>query len=123
MNTSLLSVGLAAYLCFPLGSRATEKVFDVDRARSRVEVDVKSTLDDFTARLTGCETDLSVDADTHRPVHAQFHFRIRDLKTGSSGRDNDLYAWVDTDQFPESVFSLNGVDGGTGGKFTGHGVL
>jgi polyisoprenoid-binding protein YceI len=107
---------------------AAETPLVVDKEKSHVEAAVKSTMDNFTAKLTAFDALVSVDAAQKRVASAQFKFRFTDIKTSNEKRDTDMHKWQQTDQFPECVYILDALlpaSGGTfnaRGKFTLHGI-
>ena len=72
---------LALLLLLPLALTAADRSLKVDRARSYVDVDVKATVDSFTARLEAYDLHATVD-ERGRVKTAALTFRFADLKTG-----------------------------------------
>ena len=121
--TRLLALLLVALAATAFGA---EQPLKVDRARSFIEVDVKSTTDSFTARLEKYQTTLGVDVGG-RIKTAKLEFRFADLKTGKAERDEKMLAWLGSAEaegrFELGVLALapNG-EGQTTGRLTFHGV-
>ncbi|MFZ5494600.1 MAG: YceI family protein [Verrucomicrobiota bacterium] len=84
---------LALLLLLPLALAATDRPLKVDRARSYVDVDVKATVDSFTARLDAYDLRATVD-EKNRIKTAVLAFRFADLKTGKADRDAAMLAWL-----------------------------
>jgi polyisoprenoid-binding protein YceI len=84
---------LALLLLLPLALTAADRALKVDRARSYVDVDVKATVDSFTARLEAYELQATVD-ERGRIKAAALAFRFADLKTGKPERDAGMIEWL-----------------------------
>lgn len=84
---------LALLFVLPLALSAADRVLKVDRERSYVDVDVKVTVGDFTARLEAYELTGTVD-DKNRIKTAALAFRFADLKTGDGERDRAMIEWL-----------------------------
>jgi polyisoprenoid-binding protein YceI len=84
---------LMAVSLLPLAVAGAERPLKIDHARSYVEVDVKSTLKNFTAHLDAYELSVNVD-DTGKIKNAVLKFRFADLKTGDDGRNADMLKWL-----------------------------
>ena len=69
-----------------LAVTAAERPLKIDRSRSYVEVDVKSTLKNFTAHLDTYEVRVSVD-DAGKIKGAVLQFKFSDLRTGDDKRN------------------------------------
>lgn len=84
---------LVLLLLLPLALAAADRSLKVDRARSYVDVDVKATVDSFTARLEAYELQAVVD-DRDRIKSAVLTFKFADLRTGKSERDAGMIEWL-----------------------------
>ena len=84
---------LALLLLVPLALTAADRSLKVDRARSYVDVDVKATVDSFTARLEAYELHATVD-ERGRIKTAALAFKFADLKTGKAERDAGMLEWL-----------------------------
>lgn len=84
---------LSLLLLLPLALAAAERSLKVDPARSYVDVDVKATVDSFTARLDAYDLRATVD-EKDRVKTAAFGFRFADLKTGKPERDAAMIEWM-----------------------------
>ena len=80
-------------LLLPLALAAADRNLKVDPARSYVDVDVKATMDSFTARLDAYDVRATVD-EKDRPKTAVLAFRFADLKTGKAERDAGMIEWL-----------------------------
>lgn len=100
---------------------------DVDYARSRVEVGVKSTVDSFTGHLEKYAVSVEWPPSELLPAKARMSFDFADLKTGDTNRDSAMLKWLGHDSLPGGVFVLGGWrrEGTTNlatGELTIHGV-
>lgn len=84
---------LALLLLLPAALSAAGRTLKVDRGRSYVDVDVKATVDSFTARLEAYTLAASVD-EKDRIKTAVLAFRFADLKTGKVERDSAMIEWL-----------------------------
>lgn len=80
-------------LLVPLALAAADRSLKIDHSRSYVDVDVKATMDSFTARLEAYDLKATVD-DSGRIKAATLDFRFADLKTGKSERDAGMIDWL-----------------------------
>jgi polyisoprenoid-binding protein YceI len=119
-----------ALISLALASRvfAVDTPLVIDKEHSRIEAEVKSTMDNFSAKLGSYDAAISVDVAEKRVISAQLKFRFADVKTGNEKRDAEMLHWEQTEQFPDCVYSLVSLlpaASGTysaRGKFTLHGV-
>ena len=117
---------LAALLLLPLALAAAERTLKIDPARSYVDVDVKSTVDNFTGRLDAYALRANVD-DKGKIRTAALTFRFADLKTGKPERDQKMLAWLGGDE-PAGKFELGILalapdgQGQANGNLTFHGA-
>ena len=81
-----------------------ETLLRIDRSKSYVDVDVKSTFDSFTGRLDRYDAKVGVDANG-RVKTAVFAFKFADLKTGNTTRDARMIEWLGGGD-PVGTFSL-----------------
>ena len=84
---------LTLLLLLPLALTAADRSLKVDRARSYVDVDVKATVDSFTARLEAYELQAVADGN-ERIKSATLAFKFADLKTGKPERDTGMIEWL-----------------------------
>lgn len=116
---------LAALFLLPLALTAADRALKVDRSRSYVEVDVKATIDSFTARLDNYDARGSVD-DKDRLKTGTVAFKFADLKTGKPDRDSAMLEWLGGNdpagRFELGIFALTpSGQGQIGGNLTFHG--
>jgi polyisoprenoid-binding protein YceI len=90
MNLSRL---LPLALLLPLAVTAAERPLKIDRSRSYVEVDVKSTLKNFTAHLDAYDVRVNVD-DAGKIKSAVLQFKFTDLRTGDDKRNGEMIKWL-----------------------------
>lgn len=115
---------LLALLPFTLS--AADRALKVDPARSYVDVDVSSTVDDFTAHLDAYALRATVD-DKARIKTAALTFRFADLKTGKPDRDKKMMEWLGGDEatgkFELGILALTpDGQGQANGNLTFHGA-
>jgi polyisoprenoid-binding protein YceI len=120
MKTCLLLAGL---MLLAISARAIESTLEIDRTRSHIEVDVKATLNSFTAKLTAYNANLSIDPENNKVALAQVQFRFADLKTGNEDRDTHMREWQSTEQFPEAIYIMKSLEPAAGGKYTARGTF
>lgn len=85
---------LAALLFLPLVLSAAERALKIDPSRSYVDVDVKSTVDNFTAHLDAYALRAVVDDKGKIKTGAALTFKFADLKTGKPERDEKMLEWL-----------------------------
>jgi polyisoprenoid-binding protein YceI len=100
--TLLLALPLALFA-------APDRVLKFDPAKSYVDVDVKVTIGDFTARLENYEVKATVD-DKRRIKTTSLAFNFADLKTGDPERDAAMIKWLGggnpTGRFEAGIIAL-----------------
>lgn len=116
---------LALLLLLPLALVANDRPLKVDRGRSYVDVDVKSTVDSFTARLDAYDLRATVDAKD-RIKTAELTFKFAQLKTGKTERDSAMIEWLGggepTGRFELGILALTpSGQGQASGNLTFHG--
>lgn len=83
---------LASLLWFPvLASAGTLKV---DKAKSRIQVDVKATGHAFTGTLGDYSAKVTGDDATLEPTGVDLTWKFSDLKTGEEKRDKEMVKWL-----------------------------
>ena len=95
----------------------------LDPAQSRVEISVKATVGSFVAQLRDFDAAVTVTSQTGKVEAAVFRFNFAAIKTGNTGRDNDMNEWQQTAKFPEVAFTLTALEPEAGGKSVAHGQL
>lgn len=88
---------LAVLALLSLTLSAADRTLKIDPARSYVDVDVNTTIDDFTAHLDAYALRANVD-DKGRIKSAALTFRFADLKTGKPERDKKMLEWLGGDE-------------------------
>jgi polyisoprenoid-binding protein YceI len=123
MKTPLLALALTLLLA-PL-AHAIDVPLVVDKTRSRIEFNVKATMDSFTGQLTAYELELLHDPSAPGKIsRAEIRFRFGALKTGNEKRDAEMYKWQSNEQFPECVFTLTALEpAATPDHYTARGQL
>jgi polyisoprenoid-binding protein YceI len=118
---------LAALLFLPLVLSAAERALKIDPSRSYVDVDVKSTVDDFTAHLDAYALRAVIDDKGKIKTGAALTFKFADLKTGKPERDQKMLEWLGGDD-PAGKFELGILaltpdgQGQANGNLTFHGA-
>jgi polyisoprenoid-binding protein YceI len=80
-------------IALPVAALAAERPLKIDPSRSYIEVDVKTTLKNFTAHLDVFECHVNVD-DAGKIKNAVLQFKFSDLKTGDDDRNADMLKWL-----------------------------
>jgi len=127
---SLLAVNLrrllppvALALSLTVAGHAAERSLKVDFARSRIEFDVKATMDSFTGRLDAYAATVVVVPEARKISQAVLRFRCADLKTGKTGRDKEMLSWLNAGQYPDGAFELASLDPTANGQYKARGNL
>ena len=116
---------LVLLLLLPLALTAADRALKVDRSRSYIDVDVKATVDSFTAHLDAYDLRATVD-EKDRFKAATLSFIFADLKTGKTDRDAAMLEWLGGNN-PSGRFELGIValtpsgQGQASGNLTFHG--
>ncbi len=115
----------AVTLLLAASSPAAETSLTVDKKASRIEYVVDSTMSSFTGSMSAYDLDLILDPEKPgRFTRAELRFRFSDLRSDHAGRDEDMRAWQNTEQFPEGIFTLTALEpAATSGRFTARGQL
>lgn len=95
----------------------------VDQHQSRIEVQVKATLDSFIARLTVFDPVIVYDPVLGRVLNASLGFRFEDLKTGKDERDRQMNEWQQTAEFPTARFELANIESLAASQLRARGAL
>jgi len=117
---------LPLLLLLPLAVAAAEHPLKVDKTRTFIDVDVKATVDSFTAHLDTYEAKLTTD-DSGKIKTGVFAFKFTDLKTGKPDRDAKMIDWLGGGA-PEGHFELGNLavtpdgQGQASGRLTFHDV-
>ena len=124
MNKALLSL----FTILACSAFAEPAVLLVDKAASRVNVDVHATTDSFIGQLSNYEAVIAVDPATGSVANCKLSFRVLDIKTGKDKRDRAMHDWQKTESFPDASFVMESIQPSVGniysvkGTFTFHGV-
>ena len=116
----------ASLLLLPLALSAAEHPLKLDQTRTFIDVDVKATVDSFTAHLDAYDTKLTAD-DAGKIKTGVFTFKFADLKTGKPERDTKMIEWLGGGA-PEGRFELGNLadtpdgQGQASGRLTFHDV-
>lgn len=125
VQTPGMKTTLALLFCLtalrPLG--AAEIPLRLDPAHSRVDIEVKATVDSFVGRLDRYEAEVSIDSATGAVSGARFAFHFKDIHTGREDRDEQMHLWQDTAHHPDGVFVLSKLERETAGNLVATGEL
>lgn len=100
---------------------------EIDKTRSRIQVDVKATGHAFTGQLGNYTVTAAGDRTTGKPTSLDLAWDFNDLKTGDEKRDKEMVKWLGGGK-PQGKFSFqkSWEETTTGGKAQGnltiHGV-
>ena len=103
--------------------RAAEMPLQIDAARSRVDIEVKATVDSFVGRLERYEAQVLVDPEAGEVRQARFAFHFTDVRTGKDDRDEQMHAWQDTERHPDGLFVLRNFERDSEGRTLANGTL
>jgi polyisoprenoid-binding protein YceI len=114
--------GLLTTLCLAHGA-----TLEVDKGRSRIQVDAKATGHKFNGTLKDYTASVSGDTASLKPQGFELKWNFKDLDTDDAKRDAEMIKWLGGDN-PKGGFkftkSWTGKDGGARGTgtLTIHGV-
>lgn len=93
---------------------------EVDKDRSRIQVDARATGHTFCGELGKYTIAASGDAATHKPTALKLSWDFNDLKTADAKRDKAMIAWLGGGK-PKGAFTLVKTwdETTTGGKAEG----
>ncbi len=103
--------------------RAAEEPLQLDAARSRVDIEVKATVDSFVGRLERYDAQVLVDPKAGAVRQARFAFHFSDVRTGKEDRDEQMHAWLDTPHHPDGIFVLRTLERDSEGRTLATGTL
>ncbi len=108
---------LLLLLAASVGARA-----ESDAPTAPIEIDVKSTIVSFTARVPQVELSIPPGGlETGQAAVLRFNFAS--IKTGNATRDEDMIAWEEAARFPEVKFTLVTIERAPGQQPIAHGRL
>ena len=86
----------ALLLCFTgFTGSLYASTFVVDKANSRVSIDVKATGDSFVGKLNSYNAVIQGNKETKKPSKVTFEWNFSDLKTGKDKRDSKMISWLE----------------------------
>jgi polyisoprenoid-binding protein YceI len=119
---------LVSILVMVLGAAAARAgTLDIDKTRSRIQVDAKATGHAFTGQLQNYTITAAGDRTTGKPSTLDLSWDFNDLKTGDEKRDKEMVKWLGGAK-PQGTFSFqkSWEETTTGGKAQGklsiHGI-
>jgi polyisoprenoid-binding protein YceI len=118
MKTNLLLTFTGIFSLFTLAHAAT---LDVDKDRSRIQVDAKATGHNFTCTLKDYTASVSGDPASLKPIGFDLQWKFSDLDSADAKRDKEMLKWLGGGD-PKGSFkftkSWTGKDGGLHGMGT-----
>jgi len=87
------------------GSMAQAADLEVDKSRSRIQVDARATTHSFTGTLEDYTVRAAGDASTNAATSLSLAWDFNDLKTGDVKRDEAMIAWLGGGK-PKGSFKL-----------------
>jgi len=107
VNASLLIVPLLVATLLPVCAGNLE----IDKKRSRIQVDAKATGHSFTGTLDDYSVSANGNTKTNEPTSFSLNWNFIDLKTGEPKRDKEMINWLGGGQPKGSfLFSKTWVD-------------
>lgn len=103
--------------------RAAETQLQIDAARSRVDIEVKATVDSFVGRLERYDAKVVVDPEAGEVRQARLAFHFADVRTGNQDRDEQMHAWQDSERHPDGLFVLRTLERDSEGRTVASGTL
>lgn len=94
------------WLALPFAALAVPQPVILDADRSTIAIDVKATVDSFTAQVPVTDVALLVDPAALENTKVRAVFQFIDVKTGKPDRDEAMHVWQDTKKFPTVIFDL-----------------
>ena len=120
IKTPVVALGLTlAMLAAPV--RAGE--FLVDKAKSSIEVDVKATGHDFTAKLNKYKIKVTGSASKAHPDTVKLTWNFKDLVSAKADRDKEMLHWLEHAKLPSGSFTLSSFTKRTDGRMWAKGNL
>lgn len=105
----LLCVCAGLAIVSPLARAAAPVRLILDPASSHIDVQVKVTIDSFTAHLATYQASVAVDPASHAVTAASLSFNWADLRTGNPDRDVQMNQWQDSATYPTGRFTVTSV--------------
>ena len=93
-NLLIMKLSIAATvfaLGLPFVSAAS---LDVDKTRTRIQVDAKATGHNFTGNLEKYTISAAGDAATNKPTELELSWDFNDLNTADEKRDKEMLKWL-----------------------------
>lgn len=109
--------GILLVLALGAGLRlaaAVEQNFELDAARSSIEVLVQANLGSFVGKLPAYAVDIRVDPASRTVERAVINFTFADLRTGIALRDRHMREWEDVARYPKVMFHLDSLESARG---------
>ena len=79
---------------FALTSVVSAGSLQVDKHRSRIQVDAKATGHEFTGNLSDYTAEVTGDGDSLKPASFDLGWKFTNLKTGEPKRDVEMIKWL-----------------------------
>jgi polyisoprenoid-binding protein YceI len=109
------AVVLCCSISLPLTFQAFPAEFLVTPAESSIQVAVKATVDDFTAKVERFDAKIRVAEQSIVPTSAVVSWSFDDLKTGNKKRDQEMLHWLQDAGGLKGAFTLTKCEEKNGG--------
>jgi polyisoprenoid-binding protein YceI len=120
IKTPIAALGITLAM---LTTYARAGEFVVDKAKSSIQVDVKATGHDFTAKLNKYTIKVTGSADKAHPDSVKLTWNFKDLGSGDAKRDKEMLHWMEHAKLPSGSFTLSSFTKRTDGKMWAKGNL
>jgi polyisoprenoid-binding protein YceI len=91
-TTTVITSLIGTLLCSMLGASAA--TLEVDKTRSKIQVDAKATGHAFTGTLKAYTVKATGDAAKLKPDSLELSWNFSDLDTDDDGRDKEMIKWL-----------------------------
>jgi polyisoprenoid-binding protein YceI len=88
-----------------VSAQAGADTLDIDKAKSRIQVDAKATGHEFTGNLSDFKATVRGDSNTLAPAAVELVWKFADLKTDDEKRDKEMIKWLGGGK-PEGSFKF-----------------
>ena len=104
-NTMHLTLGSALCGILLVSAQAGAGTLDIDKTKSRIQVDAKATGHEFTGTLADFKATVRGDANSLAPSAVELAWKFADLKTDDEKRDKEMIKWLGGGK-PEGSFKF-----------------
>lgn len=99
----------AAFVAASATLGAAPRQLVLDPAASQVTFAVHATVDSFVGTVPAFTLDATIPDGAELPDHAVFSTAVTALKTGKDARDREMLRWLESEKFPQLVFTLRAL--------------